>query len=78
MKSNKIISKKLNDACNLLCKYVIDNLPDDYIITLNMSKDGCSMDLIDPDGHDLYFDGGIFEAVEYAKDEEDEYHGSDN
>lgn len=69
--------RALIDALNLLCKYVDENLRPGWEITLTMNSDECYMDLTDPDGEDVEFEGGemnyssIVSACDSSKESEE-------
>lgn len=67
-------NQQLIDACNLLCKYVSENLPEGWMIELQMMQDDCDVTLYDPQGNviqDQIGDGdySVFaEMCAYAKE----------
>ena len=55
---SKITNKQhqeLIDACNLLCRFVEENLPADWEIVLHMGSEEAYLDLINPEGDDIEF-----------------------
>ena len=70
----KPIDRQLIDACNLLCEYAIDRLPEGFELVLSVEDGEATLSLFDADCNDVEFENGDREisswreAIETALD----------
>ncbi len=60
-------------AFERICKYAMENLPDDWSIEISLSKEECSAELLAPTGEDIHVDlepgeSSIVTMCDWAKD----------